>query len=425
MNSSFKILILCYAIKIYLGRKLYDFSPALVKKFRWWNLKRKHLKHSPFYSQFVRSKKKLEAYPQIDKSEFMAHFDQINTKGVAINDAMPLVMRAEKDRDFSPEINGVTAGMSSGTSGNRGVFLASAKERALWVACVLDRVLGWSLKPRKVAFFLRANSNLYESVGSHLLSFVYFDLLVSVDVHIATLNRLQPDIVVGQPSLLKLLAKSIENGVLVISPHKIISVAEVLTHDDRVYLEKVFKQTLHQVYQCTEGFLASTCKLGVLHFNEDFIHVEKHIVDEERFNPIVTDLFRGTQPVIRYLLNDILVEGPVCACGSSMMTLDRIEGRMDDVFVIKDKSGKKQNVFPDFLRRIVIGAHEDITEYQIIQMSENEISLFIRPVNFHQIVVDSLSAFFNQRNLTDIKITKSPHLDHDKNSKFRRVICKY
>jgi putative adenylate-forming enzyme len=321
MNLSFKYLVIWYSIKTFIGRVIFEYSPKLIQDYRWRKLKRNHLSASPFYSSYVNSKAKLKDYPQIDKSIFMDNFDEINTRGIELMEATRVVLKAEKNRDFSPEINHLTVGLSTGTSGNKGVFLASQKERAIWVATILNRVIGWSLKKRKVAFFLRANSNLYESVGSSILSFNYFDILEPIESHIHRLNTLQPNIIVAQPSLLCLLSKSRFNNTLNINPTKIISVAEVLTPSDKKYIEDAFNQRIHQVYQCTEGFLAFTCKKGTLHMNEDFIHIEKHYIDHERFNPIITDLIRGTQPVIRYLLNDILIQGDKCDCGSNLMTL--------------------------------------------------------------------------------------------------------
>lgn len=91
---------------------------------------------------------------------------------------------------------------------------------------------------------------------------------------------------------------------------KIISVAEVLEDIDREFISTIFQQTVHQIYQCTEGFLATTCKHGTLHINEDLVHIEKEYLDQERgiFVPIITDFMRKTQPIIRYRLNDILIE---------------------------------------------------------------------------------------------------------------------
>nr|MBT2175989.1 CoF synthetase [Streptococcus mitis] len=91
-----------------------------------------------------------------------------------------------------------------------------------------------------------------------------------------------------------------------------------------------FKQTVHQVYQCTEGFLATTCKQGTLHINEDLVHIEKEYLDQEKgiFVPIITDFMRKTQPIIRYRLNDILIEKKTpCSCGSPFLALERIDGR--------------------------------------------------------------------------------------------------
>jgi len=91
-----------------------------------------------------------------------------------------------------------------------------------------------------------------------------------------------------------------------ILPKKRISVAEVLEEDvsDRIY--SAFLQTVHQIYQCTEGFLCYTCKFGHLHLNEDLVKIEKEYIAETRFYPIITDFNIISQPIIRYKLNDIL-----------------------------------------------------------------------------------------------------------------------
>ncbi len=53
-----------------------------------------------------------------------------------------------------------------------------------------------------------------------------------------------------------------QEGLITICPKKIISVAEVLEDIDRDFISATFKQTVHQVYQCTEGFLASNLQAG-------------------------------------------------------------------------------------------------------------------------------------------------------------------
>ena len=79
-----------------------------------------------------------------------------------------------------------------------------------------------------LAFFLRANSNLYTSVRSRLIRFEYFDLLDPLPGHVARLNSWQPTILVGPPSLLALLAQAADAGRLSIAPRKVVAVGEVL-----------------------------------------------------------------------------------------------------------------------------------------------------------------------------------------------------
>jgi putative adenylate-forming enzyme len=170
-----------------------------------------------------------------------------------------------------------------------------------------------------------------------------------------------------------LLAKAVEEGRLSIKPAKIISVAEVLTDEDKKYFEKVFKKKISQVYQCTEGFLGYTCECGSLHINEDVVYIEKEYLDKNRFVPIITDFIRKTQPIIRYRLNDILVEDKrPCKCGSKLLRLKKIEGRLDDVFLFDDKNGKEITVFPDFISRVVLYVPK-IKDYKVTQIKKDEV----------------------------------------------------
>ena len=78
----------------------------------------------------------------------MENFDTINTVGVKKEKALDIAFKSEELRDFSPTIHGISVGLSSGTSGNRGIFLTSKSEKAIWVGAILDRVIGFSIKRR-------------------------------------------------------------------------------------------------------------------------------------------------------------------------------------------------------------------------------------------------------------------------------------
>lgn len=313
-----------------------------------------------------------ETLPIITKREMMDHFNELNTVGITKEKAFQLAIRAERTRDFSPKIDHVSIGLSSGTSGNRGLFLASDKESAMWAGEVLAKLLpGGLMKRHKIAFFLRANNNLYEATSSSKISFYFFDLVKDIKSHISKLNELQPTIIIAPPSMLRMITEWQVNKHIHITPEKIISVAEVLEDIDKNYIEAIFQQTLHQVYQATEGFLATTCSYGVLHMNEDLLAIQKEYLDKDKgiFVPIITDFTRRTQPLIRYRLNDLLIEKSTpCPCGSHFLALERIDGRCDDIFFgIHKQTGEKHMLFPDFIRRSIMLSSDDILEYKVTQ----------------------------------------------------------
>lgn len=320
-------------------------------------------------------------FPTIDKAEMMTHFDELNTVGVKKEEALALAQRSEKTRDFSPQIGEITVGLSSGTSGNCGIFLASPSERAEWAGNLLAKVLPRSLlRPHKVALFLRANSGLYESTKSKGIEFRFFDLLDSLENHLERWNEYQPDLVVAPPSMLRLLAARLEEGAIKHVPEKIVSAAEALDHLDEAIIAEAFGQIVHQIYQCTEGFLAITCAHGTLHVNEDIVAIQKEYLDRDsgRFIPIITDFRRMSQPMIRYRLDDILVEKKEpCPCGSHWLALSQIEGRCDDLCFLPraDSSGGHVVVFPDFLRRAIAGADSRILDYSVRQLDEKTFAI--------------------------------------------------
>jgi putative adenylate-forming enzyme len=342
-------------------------------------------RHSPFYRQYwsqhdVRDWQNL---PTVDKALMMEHFTAFNTLGIGREEAMEVALHAERSRDFYPAVRDVTVGLSSGTSGHRGLFLVSQHEQAAWAGTMLARTLS-HLQRVRVAFFLRSNSNLYEQIGGSLLQFRYFDLMQPLDEAIATLNMFQPDIVVAPPSLLGFLADAREQGTLHIKPQRLISVAEVLEPHDKERLEQVFAAQVQQIYQCTEGLLAISCAHGSLHIQEDLVQLQFVPLDGQdveqggRMTPIVTDLWRRTQPIIRYRLNDVLrLATRPCTCGSSFRVIEEIEGRCDDICYFRTRDGSERPFFPDTIRRMILLADPRITDYLAVQDQQGQLHLHL------------------------------------------------
>ena len=383
------------------------------------------LTKSPFYARYwVKGKFHWESVPQISKVEFMENFDAINTCGIKKVEAMNLALDAEKSRDFKSEINGITVGLSTGTSGKRGLFLVSESERAKWTALVLSRVIRPKLfRKKKIAFFLRANSNLYASVQSALFEFRYFDIFKPIHQLLIDLNAFEPDVVAAQPSVLMDIASGQKRKDIHILPKQIISFAEVLHESDKAYVQSVFHVPISEVYQCTEGFLGFTCRNGTMHLNEDFIKVDKEWIDEDKFYPIITDFSRNSQPVVKYKLNDILqVKKSPCPCGTALVGIEKILGRDDDVLIFG-----RTKIYPDLITRRIALVNDDYNNYSIIQMGQKALEVQIVcpqndfeviSQNFEMAIFDLLGEF----GITGIKLDFKHYLSKTDGSKHRKIL---
>jgi putative adenylate-forming enzyme len=330
------------------------------------------LPHAPFYARIASDG--FEALPIVDKARMTASFAAFNTRGIEREDALAVALAGESSRDFRAGIGDVTVGLSSGTTGNRGVFLVSERERLAWagivLACTLTsemlaRVLSPWRSPLRVALFLRSDSTLYGTIASRRIAFGYYDLERPLAELAARLETSPPHAIVAPASVLRLLARACDTRN--ITPQKVVAVAEVLERDDEAEIEAAFGMPVHQLYQCTEGLLAYTCERRRLHLNERYVRIETEWLDAERtrFVPIVTDFTRTTQIFARYRLDDVLLAAPPCPCGRPERTIAAIEGRADDVLWLDGADGERVPVFPDFVRRAMALAGDVVRDYRV------------------------------------------------------------
>lgn len=336
--------------------------------------------HSPYFKGLsVHNFADFKKLPLMNKQFMMEHFNALNCVGIDRDEALSLAIDGEKQREFSEKLGGISVGLSSGTSGARGLFLVSDRERELWAGTVLAKFLPKGrLFGHRIAFFLRADNNLYETIDSKLIRFRYFDLLRDMGENLSELADYRPTLLVAPPSVLLGIARAMERRELRIKPEKVISVAEVLRAEDAAYLKAQFGlSVIHQAYQCTEGFLGYVCECGNFHLNEELVLIEREYLDAQRFVPIVTDFTRQSQPIVRYRLNDILVEKRGhCPCGNRATLIRYIEGREDDVFYFAGIRQKEVAVFPDFISRCVIYA-EGVKNYKVVQDGSAHVTVYL------------------------------------------------
>jgi putative adenylate-forming enzyme len=388
---------------------------------QWNKLVQKTLVRSPFYKNYLH--KPFQEWPIINKKIMMEHFDEINTVHLKKELALAVALRAEQTRDFSPLINRIAVGLSSGTSGSRGLFLASPQERDAWTGIILAKLLPNGIRtPERIALFLRANNTLYTTINkSKKIQFHFFDLLHDFAEHIQALNQLQPTILAAPSSVLRLLA--LHKNQLFINPHRIIAVAEVLDPTDETLISQAFKQPVSQIYQCTEGFLAASDNISNhLVLNEEFLIIEKEWQDKNRFIPIITDLMRTTQPIIRYRLDDVLV---VRDSNGVFTELSAIEGRLGDLCYGK-KNHEFVPLFADLLRQAMASSPVSFNDYLICQQSSLEFNIQITPeLENKEVLIMHLNSLFIQKGCDIPNWNWQPYEKQALDAKQRRIQSKF
>lgn len=308
---------------------------------------------SPFYRQLHHGLEEapLSALPIVTKGMLMERFDDVVTdREIRLADVESYLDRAKATDVFRGTYR-VTA--TGGTTGRPGVFLADPGE---WRAVITSyaRASDWAGVAASLTNRLRLascgsrhpshqSSIMAATAQSPLMPMIRFDASDPLAEIVAGLNRYRPDVLIGYPSVLCILADEQQAGRLAIGPRAILPSAEVLTNEARSHLEAAFGVAPTNVYAATEtAAIASECPQGRMHAYEDLVISE--IVDEDN-QPVrpgeygarllVTVLFSRTQPLIRYELSDRVQAGDGgCSDGRPYAVLGGIEGREEDVLTL-------------------------------------------------------------------------------------------
>lgn len=317
----------------------------------------------------------LQDWPTMDKSRLMADFALYNRLGMTTAEAW-----AHFENSTAPE--GYAVGASTGTSGNRGLYVVSEAERYRWLGVMLSRALPDVLTRRhRVAVVLPANSRLYDAANeSRHLALQFFDLAQGIEAQFAPLEDFHPTVIVGPPKFLRALAESETN----LSPDRIFSGAEVLDDEERQIIQGRFGVIVREIYMATEGLFAVGCEKGSLHLIEDHVHFEFEPVEGSAalVSPLITDFSRTTQIMVRYRMNDVLELAKLpCNCGRPHRVIKAVHGRCDDVFQLVSGDGKKVRVTPDVIRNTIIGTDRSIRDFRVVQTGGNAVQLTLPTTN--------------------------------------------
>jgi phenylacetate-coenzyme A ligase PaaK-like adenylate-forming protein len=286
--------------------------------------------------------------PIMTKAEMVAHFDEIVTDprlrrggaeaAVAATTTTPVPIDGE-----------LLVLASGGTSGRRGLFAFSAASFAEY-GCTLMRTtlarvraLGGPPPGGVEAAMVAADSAIHATGAAPPLleggpmRFRPVPVTLRIEEIVARLNDLQPVALYGYPSMLARLAAEQGEGRLRVAPLSVTASSETLRAEQRRVIRAAFGVPVVNTYGNTEGLVGvSPPDDPVITFASDACIVEPVDRDDRPVPPgtasaaiLVTNLFNPVQPLIRYRVDDRMVQRPGVPDHGHLRA--EVEGRAGDV----------------------------------------------------------------------------------------------
>jgi phenylacetate-coenzyme A ligase PaaK-like adenylate-forming protein len=341
---------------------------------------------SPFYARRLRaldlpsaSVADLPSVPMMTKADAQDNWDDIVTDRRLTRERAERILLQQEWYSYTPD--GYQVFSSGGSSGVRGVYVWG------WQFFVSVACLAWRTQareelrsptpgPTRLAVLEagmppHASTPLFDVPTAPGMQTVVITAGAPYDEVLAAVALAKPTHLVGYPSVIGRLARSVLAGELDCHPVRVSTNSEPLLDEDRRAIAEAWQAPVHNLWGSTEiGVQAVGCGLGEgLHICEDEVVIERVDAngapvgpDQPAARTLATGLANRTFPFIRYDLGDdvTLLPGP-CACGSAFARVADIGGRRDDDFRYGSIT------VPAITFRHVLGSDPHISEYQVTQ----------------------------------------------------------
>lgn len=200
---------------------------------------------------------------------------------------------------------------------------------------------------------------------------MYLDIKMPLDEWIRQIKEFQPNIIIGYPSAIKILAELVEKGNVQVNAVRVISCGEPLGASLRSYLEKSFGTEVVNFYGASESLT-----LGVEMNPEEgmILFDDMNLIEVESGVMYLTCLYNFAQPLIRYRISDSLM---LEAAGeNSPYPFTRavgLLGRDEDILWFEDGSGNKEFLHPLAIEGFCI---EGLMDYQFLQVGKDAFEMY-------------------------------------------------
>jgi phenylacetate-CoA ligase len=331
--------------------------------------------YSPYYRDLYRGLPAgiddLSALPIVTKPDLMAHFDEWVTDP-AVTRAGAEAFAADPALIGNRYLGRYAVWTTSGTTGEPGLFIHDRRSVLIYAALVPLRGYRWITPAMAVYLLARGRAAALIATEGHFAINDWLErwrlsmspskrsriqlmsVLTPLDELVRKLNAFQPDLLLGYPSAIKMLAAEQKAARLRIAPRLIGPGGEGLDAATRAEIEDAFHQSPRDNYGASEfPYAAFECDHGWLHVNADWVILEPVDADYQPVPPgqpshttLLTNLTNRVQPLIRYDLGDsITVRPEPHPCGSSLPAI-HVEGRTGDTLRLRAPSGASVAIPP-------------------------------------------------------------------------------
>ena len=349
--------------------------------------------HSPYYRRAFDAagisgdkiaETPLSRFPTMNKEILIEHFDDVVTNRSLKQKELAHFDEQSKD-GAETYLGKYHIVHSSGSTGTPRYFVY---DHAAWEQMLLGIIRGalWDLsmpeilkllagKPR--ILYIAATDGRYggamavsDGIKGVRAEQRFLDINTSLTEWINTVQDFKPNILIGYPSAIKILAELMESQGTKSQMKRIISCGEPLSPGLRQYLESAFETTVINFYGASESLALGVEQKeneGMVLF-DDLNVVE--VIDGEMY---LTCLYNFTQPLIRYHLSDHLVlrePPPDAVC--SFTTADVLLCRNEDVLWFETKDRRMEYLHPLSIEGFCV---DGLLDYQFSQTSKDSFEM--------------------------------------------------
>lgn len=275
-----------------------------------------------------------------------------------------------------------------------------------------DRTVGWY----RAAFLLSAEwsghriglphlqmgMNLSRSLDRRLKDallrthyFSAYDLSdAALDTVLDRLERNRIDYLWGYPGSIYYLARRASQRGWNRPLHSVVTWGDSLYPHYRKTIETSFAAKVYDTYGCAEGIqVAAQCGAGEGYHVHDFDTIVQYVDEDGQSAPaglaanvVLTRLYPGPMPLIRYSVGDVALPGrsEPCPCGRSLSRMARIQGRSGDVVITPSGRRLIVHFFTGILEYF-----REIESFQIVQERIDRITLRVVPTGSYTVATEA------------------------------------